>query len=347
MHSLFKLRGTISSRQIWVLQLLGLALFFIVWLVLTYGPDPMVAKGILPGPWRVLDAYSDLYRDNELVKKTFRSLGLNLAGYIEAIAFAVPLGFIIGLFPFFKGMLNRYVDAIRFIPLTAVTQLFILWFGIGISMKVNFLAFGIFIYLLPVVVQRVREVESVYVKTVYTLGATDWQTIKTVFIPSVLSRLIGDIRVLTAISWTYIIVAEGIASQEGLGSMIFKVGQRQGRVDKVFAIILLITVIGAIQDKLFTKLDKELFPYKFQENGHDESSIESSLSSNILSYFSKTFMIIILALYVILALNEYTGLLTSVNLLSYLFGETLPAIHIIMLSIIIYEIRYWVKHRKK
>ena len=85
--------------------------------------------------------------------------------------------------------------------------------------------------------------------------------IKHIFIPSVISKLFDDIRVIVAISWTYIIVAEMVNNTGGIGSMIFKAG-RQSRPEQVFALLFVIILIGIIQDKLFTWLDKILFPYK-------------------------------------------------------------------------------------
>ena len=151
-----------------------------------------------------------------LIFNALRSVWLNVQGYVWAIFISLPIGFLIGLFPLFRGLFSKQVDALRYLPLTALTGLFIVWFGIEDQMKIAFLAFGILVYLLPVVVQRIDEVKDVYLKTVFTLGASDWQTIKTVYIPSVLSKLIDDIRVLTAISWTYIIIAELINRQGGL-----------------------------------------------------------------------------------------------------------------------------------
>ena len=228
-----------------------------------------IDKAILPSPLAVLSSLKELHFENFLVKNTFISVKLNILGYIEAITLSLIIGFIIGLVPFFRSLWRRYVDAIRFVPLAAVTGLFIAWFGIYMEMKVQFLAFGIFVFLVPVVVQRIDEVAKVYLQTSYTLGATDWQTIKNVYWPSVTSRIIDDIRVLTAISWTYIIVAELVNTEEGgLGALIFK-AQRSSRLDKVFAILLLIIVIGFIQDLIFAWLDKKLFAFKYQtKNRH-------------------------------------------------------------------------------
>lgn len=150
----------------------------------------------------------------------------------------------------------------RYLPLTALTGLFIIWFGIEDQMKIAFLAFGIIVYLLPVVVQRIDEVEDVYLKTVFTLGATNWQTIRSVYLPAVMSKLMDDIRVLTAISWTYIIIAELLNRQGGIGSLIY-IKARQGQVDRVFAVLLVIILIGFVQDRLFVYMDRRLFPHKY------------------------------------------------------------------------------------
>lgn len=231
-------------------------------IVTSFAKARVVDRGTLPSPRDVLFSYGELYRDDAVIGNTIYSVGLNLGGYIEAIFVSLLIGFIIGLIPFFRAMLSRYVDAIRYIPLTAVTGIFIAWFGIELNMKVQFLAFGIFVYLLPVVVQRIDEVEKVYLQTAFTLGANTWQTIRNVFWPSVSSRIFDDIRVLTAISWTYIIVAEMVNRDSGVGAMIF-MAQRQSRLDKVFAILLIIVLVGVLQDLIFKWLDKMFFPYKY------------------------------------------------------------------------------------
>ncbi len=216
---------------------------------------------ILPTPLSVVRSYPSLITKDQLIPNALKSIWINLQGYVWAILISIPIGFLIGLIPLFRGLFSRQVDAMRFLPLTALTGLFILWFGIDDSMKVAFLSFGIIVYLLPVVVQRIWEVDDVYLKTVYTLGAKDWQTVRTVYIPSVMTVIFDDIRVLTAISWTYIIIAELLNRVGGIGSLIY-IKARQGQIEKVFAILILIIMIGIIQDWIFVFLGKRLFPHK-------------------------------------------------------------------------------------
>lgn len=219
------------------------------------------AYPIVPNPLHVVKAVPQMVQEDKLIENTWLSIWRNLQGYLWAMLIAIPIGFLIGLFPLFRGMFSQPIDALRFLPLTALTGVFMLAFGTQETMKVTFLAFGIIVYLLPIVVQRIKEVKEVYLKTAFTLGATDWQTIRTVYFPSVMSKLIDDIRVLTAISWTYIIIAELLNKEGGIGALMFNSG-RQGETEKVFAGLIVIILVGFFQDWIFVYLEKRLFPYK-------------------------------------------------------------------------------------
>ena len=77
-----------------------------------------------------------------------------------------------------------------------------------------------------------------------------------------MSRLMDDIRVLTAISWTYIIIAELLNRQGGIGSLMY-IKARQGQIEKVFAGLIVIIIIGFLQDRIFQFIDKRIFPHKY------------------------------------------------------------------------------------
>ncbi|MCB0667898.1 MAG: ABC transporter permease subunit [Saprospiraceae bacterium] len=346
--SLLKLNGKLNNRQGLLLGIGGFIILLLIWLLLTAGENPIFPSYILPRPGSVLRSFGSLYTDNDIIRNTCLSLGLNLAGYLEAIIIAIPLGFLIGLIPLIKGLTQRQVDAIRYIPLTAVTGLFIVWFGTSTAMKVHFLAFGILIYLLPVVMVRVNEVEDVYLKTVYTLGANNWQTVKTVYLPSVLSRLTDDIRVLTAISWTYIIVAEGIGSTGGIGSLIWRAGIRQGRVDKVFAMLMIIMVIGIIQDKIFIYLDRVFFPHKYQDDAQTRYQVKKVSTWDLIWNFVASISVwILIGIYLLLFIDSFVPILGSEKLLPYLFGDTVTAVHLIMWSVIGYQAYHFFQKRQE
>ncbi len=333
--NLFELRGILPGRTKMILEIIGIFLLLLLWYGLTAGSDPVVPAGILPSPRKVAYAMYAVFVENDLMTNLFRSIGLNLSGYIEAIIISILFGFLVGLFPLFRGLFNRQIDAFRFIPLTGVIGLFIVWFGLGTEMKVHFLAFGILIYMLPVIVTRINDVEDVYLKTAYTLGASKWQTIKTVYLPHVLSKFSDDIRVLTAISWTYIIIIESIGNQGGLGALMWRTGIRQGNIDKLFAMLFIIIIIGFLQDKLFVMLDRKLFPFKYLKEANKSAGILKTdspfkkLVNQVIPYIN----IIIAAIIFILLINEYTGFLGRENILSNAFGDTYPLMAIMLAAI--------------
>jgi NitT/TauT family transport system permease protein len=224
---------------------------------------------VVPLPTDVVRSYKNLIQKDNLLGNALRSVWLNLKGYFWAVLLCIPIGFLVGLFPLFRGLFSKPVDALRYLPLTALIGVFIIWFGIYDQMKVAFLAFGIIVFLLPTVIARIDEVEDVYLQTVFTLGASKWQIIKSVYFPAVMSRLLDDIRVLTAVSWTYIIVAEYINKDGGgLGALIY-IKRRLQQVPDMFAIILVIILIGFLQDQIFVYLSRRLFPFRYYKSTLD------------------------------------------------------------------------------
>lgn len=275
---------------------------------------------ILPTPKMVVEAFPELVSQDKLLPNTLQSIWINVQGYLWAVILSIPIGFLIGLMPVARGLFSKQVDALRYLPLTALTGLFIIWFGIESEMKVAFLAFGIIVYLLPVVVQRIFEVEEVYTTTVFTLGATNWQTIRTVYIPSVMSRVIDDIRVLTAISWTYIIIAELLNRQGGIGALIY-IKARQGEIPKVFAMLIVIVLIGFMQDRFFVWMDRRLFPHKYFKTvvpGLREAEAGFLVILGVL-------VLVLLQRWLLPAFSEWMNLLAIVSVISALviivFGE--------------------------
>jgi NitT/TauT family transport system permease protein len=261
LSKLFELRGKLDKNTNTVIVVIGFVILMALWITIV--GLHWVKPQILPSPLKVLLAFPELHFKNALVRNLGFSIYLNIMGYLEAVTISLIVGFIMGMFPLFKSLFSAYVNSARFVPMTAVTGLFMAWFGIEVNMKVQFLAVGIMVYLIPVVIARIEEIDEVYEHTAKMLGATPVQRILYVYIPSVVSRIIVDIQNLLAISWTYIIVAEMInSSAGGIGSLAF-ISARQTRVDKVFAVLLIIVLVGFLQDRLFSFMDKKLCRYKY------------------------------------------------------------------------------------
>ncbi|OQP57016.1 hypothetical protein A3860_10635 [Niastella vici] len=244
-----------------LLQTAGWLVIFIIWYLITnFG---LINTHVLPTPQKTFSAFRELQKDDNLGQNILFSVRINVIGYLKCIVGAIAFGFAIGLNPTLRKMFSHQINALRFVPITAMMGIFIAISGLTIATKINFLAFGIWVYLVPVVVQRIDEVSVTHLQMMKTLGASAWQTLIHVQWRSVIARLSDDIRILVGISWTYIIVAELAGIQGGLGSLIF-LGERQSNVGKVYAVIFIIVAIGIIQDIIFKLIDRLLFKFKYQ-----------------------------------------------------------------------------------
>lgn len=250
-----------NGKYQWLLQFGGWIVLFVLWYLITN--FKLINNHIMPTPQKTWASFIDMYANDHLGENILFSLRINVIGYVKCIFAALIVGFAIGLSPQVRKMFSQQVNALRFVPITALMGVFIAISGLTIATKINFLAFGIWVYLVPVVVQRIDEVNTTHLQMMKTLGATFWQTVRYVTWRSVIARLSDDIRILVGISWTYIIVAELAGIQGGLGSLIF-LGERQSNVGKVYAVIFIIVAIGIIQDAVFKLIDRLLFKFKHQ-----------------------------------------------------------------------------------
>ncbi len=242
-------------------QLSGWIILFVLWYFITN--LKLINNHVMPTPQKTWSALVDMKENDDLWNNILFSVRINVIGYLKCIFAALVIGFALGLSPIVRRMFSQQVNALRFVPITALMGIFIAISGLTISTKINFLAFGIWVYLVPVVVQRIDEVNPTHLQMMKTLGASFWQTVRFVTWRSVIARLSDDIRILVGISWTYIIVAELAGIQGGLGSLIF-LGERQSNVGKVYGVIIIIVAIGIIQDSTFKLIDRLLFKFKYQ-----------------------------------------------------------------------------------
>jgi NitT/TauT family transport system permease protein len=219
-----------------------------------------VPRIILPSPSDVLRAFPVLHFQEALVRSALASLYRVTMGFLLSAVVAIPLGLVMGTFPALKHFFSPVLDPLRFLPISALVPLFIVWFGIDDLQKIVFLFVGTFVYMLPLVVEAVENVEDVYLQTATTLGASRGQLIRHVLIPGSLPAIGEALRVMNGIGWTYVILAEVINAHYGLGALITVAGKRS-HVDQIFALVLVILVIGVVTDQIIRFVNKRLFAW--------------------------------------------------------------------------------------
>jgi NitT/TauT family transport system permease protein len=232
--------------------------FLTIWSILTYGGfvDPL----FLPSPGRVFEAGWDLFVDFSFATDILNSVYRVMVGFIAAALIGVPIGLIMGTFKAAEAITEPMVGFIRYMPASAFIPLFILWLGIGDVEKVAIIFVGSFFQLVLMVAVVAKNIHKDLLETAYTLGAKRFQVIRKVLLPASLPGILDTLRIIVGWAWTYIIVAELVASASGIGYMIIS-SQRMLRTGNIIFGILTIGMLGLITDYFFKWLYNRLFPW--------------------------------------------------------------------------------------
>ena len=250
-RSLFALREPLPRSIGFVLGLVLPVLVLAAWCVASYGG--FAPPDFLPSPTEVVRGTLQLFIQYDLLGAIWVSARRIMLAFLLASAVALPLGVLMGAF-------EPIVSPLRYMPISAFIPLLILWFGIYESQKVAFLFLGVFVYLLPVVISSIRAVPEELVQTSLTLGASRWQAVTTVLLPSALPEIFDSFRVMNAISWTYVILAEAV-NPSGLGYMV-QIAYSHQKPSWSFAGLVVIGGIGLLTDGLIRAISNALFRWR-------------------------------------------------------------------------------------
>jgi len=258
LENLLSPREPIPKGLYLILALSSFAFFLVLWTILTYGGlvDPL----FLPSPGRVLQAGVDLFLELEFTTDILNSVYRVMMGFVIAALAGVPVGLLMGTFKVAEAFTEPVVGFVRYMPASAFIPLFILWLGIGDIEKIAIIFVGSFFQLVLMVAVVAKNVHKDLLETAYTLGAKRFQVIRKVLLPASLPGIVDTLRIIVGWAWTYIIVAELVASASGIGYMIIS-SQRMLRTGNIIFGILTIGMLGLLTDFFAKWLYNRLLPW--------------------------------------------------------------------------------------
>ncbi len=255
---IWAIASDISRGQYWFFAGAGLVTPFLAWIALSASGwvDPV----FMPGPLEVFKRLYFWLMEDELMTDTAISMYRVTAGFVLSAVLALPLGLLIGAFRPVAALLEPLTDFVRYMPAVAFIPLVMLWLGIGESAKISIIFIGTFFQMVLMVAENVRLVPRAQIEAAQTMGANRYEMIRLVLLQSAKPAILDTLRITMGWAWTYLVVAELVAANSGLGYTILK-AQRFLKTDTIFGGILLIGLIGLLMDQAFRWLHRRSFPW--------------------------------------------------------------------------------------
>jgi NitT/TauT family transport system permease protein len=220
----------------------------------------LVAPQFLPAPSAVLSAIWTMTAHQSLMWHAAVSTFRVLLAFTIAAAMAIPIGILMSSYRVVGAALEPTIDFIRYLPVPALVPLSIIWFGVGETTKIFLLWLGTFFQLVLLVADDMRRVPHEYVEVAFTLGAKPRNVLKDVALRAMGPTLVDNLRITLGWCWTYLVLAEIVAADSGLGFVIWS-ARRYVKTPEVMAGVVVIGIIGLVTDQLLRMLHRRMFKY--------------------------------------------------------------------------------------
>jgi NitT/TauT family transport system permease protein len=220
---------------------------------------------LLPSPATILQTAGQLFTEPDrrsgrilLWDDTAASLFRLLSGVGIAGALALLFGILIGMLPYLRSLLSGFVAALSMVPPLAILPILFLLFGLGEVSKIVLIVIGTAPVMVRDMTNRVMEIPREQIIKAQTLGASSLVIALRVVLPQILPRLISNLRLSLGAAWLFLIAAEAVASEVGLGYRIFLV-RRFLAMDVILTYVLWITALAFVLDWALRTLSRRAF----------------------------------------------------------------------------------------
>lgn len=255
---LFALGEIISTAEFLGIAATVFAMLALLWFLTTAAG--LVRPLFLPSPAQVFQRLAELWSTGQL----FADMGISIyrisLGFIISTVIALPIGILIGCYRSWEAAIEPFVDFIRYMPVVAFVPLTILWTGIGDVQKILILFIGTFFQQVLLVMDNVKSVPRDFVQLGRTLQMPEWRILKSIVLPSAMPAIWDSMRISLGWAWTWLVVAELVAANSGLGYRI-TTAQRHFQTDLIFGYLLILGILGLATDQAMKYAGRKLFRY--------------------------------------------------------------------------------------
>jgi len=256
------LRGLRNSA---VMMIVSPLLVLAIWQLLVY--VGFISLDSFTSPLAVMQALVEIVTQSNpalrgsLVTHIWASLQEVALGFICAAGVGVPLGLLMGWSRIARNVLDPIVELLRPIPPTAWVAISLLLLGLGLQQKVFVVFVGTVSPILITTLDGVAGLDRVLLKVARTHNATQFDTIRKVFLPALLPTILTSFRVGIGMGWMVVVAAELIAAEAGLGFLLIQ-AYRIFRMDVMIAVMLIIGLLAFLMDRGMRELQRHLLRWQ-------------------------------------------------------------------------------------
>ena len=198
--------------------------------------------------------------DYLLWSDTLASLSRLGWGLAISTLIALVVGMVVGMLPTVRALLAPVIAVIAMVPPLALLPILFILLGLGETAKIALIVIGVAPTMIRDLALKVSELPREQVVKAETLGGSSWQIAIRVVLPQVLPRLLTGLRLQLGPAWLFLIAAEAISSDAGLGYRIFLV-RRYLSMDVIFPYVAWITLLAVVMNVAIEALRSGAFPW--------------------------------------------------------------------------------------
>lgn len=256
LRTLFRIRRDVPARLYNSIMALTFLMLIVLWYVCSNfsGISPI----FLPTPQATFQYLFKIMQSGSLWNDVAISCYRVLMGFLISVLIGVPLGLLAGAYKLVNAVLKPLIEFFRYLPVSALIPLIMVWTGVGETAKITIIVIGAVFSMTAMIADIVKGIQIDLINTAYTLGASQGQVIRSVIIPAIMPNVMDTMRMVMGWAWTYLIMAEMLASSSGLGYSIM-IAERFMKTYVIFAGIFVIGLLGLLFDRIFAYINKLLF----------------------------------------------------------------------------------------
>jgi NitT/TauT family transport system permease protein len=247
-----------TTTTVWLVRVVLVAVFLTLWEI---AADRWIDITFISRPSDIVGRLGDWVGDGTLWTNTWITVQEIVYGFLLGAVAGILAGFVLASLNFAYRVLDPFMMALYAIPKVALAPLFIVWFGIGMHMKVLLAAATVFFLVFLNTAAGVREVDRGLVDAVRLMGGNRWHVIRKVVLPSSMTGVLTGLKVAVPYALIGAVIGELVASNKGLGYLINDAAA-QFDTAGVFATLVVLSVIAGVLNVVVNLIGKRVNRWK-------------------------------------------------------------------------------------